>query len=310
MTPGFRGNLRRLAPFALMTIALAFVAYTAWMLYRRWEPGRVEITVWLALLSTPPLVIGVLIQAWAWVRLIRRMSGTTVAMLAGLRLYFDSQLARYAPGKVGLPLVRMEGAARLGVGAPLVGSSILLETLSWAAVGGVTSMLALAASGRQKAAMFALLGRYAVPLMIAFALALLALLVVDRRLLPAFVTRALRLGGEGPLVPPDLPLLHVAHWATWAVHGYLLSRAVGASFEDASAAVAAFLVAPLGGFFIVAAPAGLGVREALLSLALAPSVGSAGALAAAGVSRICTLGAEVACWAALHAMAAGDNHPS
>jgi hypothetical protein len=294
----------------MMTIALGFVGYAGWTLLGRWEPKAVHVKVWLAVLSTLPLAVGVFLQAWGWVRLVRRMSGAPVSLLKGCRLYFDSQLARYAPGKVGLPLVRMEGAARLGVGSPLVGSSILIETLCWTAVGALSSMLVLAGSGRQKAAMFALLGRYAVPLSILFGLGLLSLLVVDRRHFPAFAVRALRLDGTGPLLPVDLPIILAGHWATWAIHGYLISRAVGASPEDAAAAVAAFLVAPLAGFMMVAAPAGLGMREALLSLALAPTVGTGGALATAVLSRMCTLVAEVLCWGAMHAVTAPERSRS
>jgi hypothetical protein len=132
---------------------------------------------------------------------------------------------------------------------------------------------------------------------------LLLLLVVDRRRLPASALRLLKLDGEGPLVPIDLPLIHLGLWATWGVHAYLVSRAIGAAPEDATGAVGAFLVAQIAGFLIVAAPAGLGVREALLSLALAPAVGSVGALSAAVLSRILTLGAEVVCWGALRARA-------
>jgi hypothetical protein len=284
-----------------MTIALAFVGYTAWTLYQRWEPGKLHVDARLVVVSTIPLAVGVIMQAWGWVRLVRRMSGAPVGMHAGARLYFDSQLARYAPGKVGLPLVRIEGGARLGLGAALVGSSIIAETLCWAVVGGAMSMLVIAGSGRNGSAISAMIGGYALPLLVLFTLGLLALVLVDRRRFPAFALRFLRLGGEGPLVPGDLPVILVGHWATWAMHGYLISRAVGAPPDDATSAIGAFLVAPLGGFLIVAAPAGLGVREALLSLALAPSLGSAGALATAVLSRICTLAAEVSCWAALHA---------
>lgn len=301
MSSEAQGNVRSLARLALMPIVLAFVAYTAWTLYRSWKPGALHIAPSLAALSVAPLVIGLLLQAWGWVRLVRRMSGARVPLVPGFRIYFDSQLARYAPGKIGLPLVRMEGGARLGVPAALIGSSVLVETLCWASVGSIASMLALAGSGRQKAAMFALVGRYAVPLLVLFALGLASLLVVDRRRFPAFVLRWLRLSGDGPLVPFDLPMIHACHWATWAAHGYLIGIAVGASADDAAAAMGAFLVAPLAGFLMVAAPAGLGVREALLSLALAPSVGSAGAVTAAVLSRLLTLGAEVLCWAALHA---------
>jgi hypothetical protein len=297
------GNLRRLVPVALMTIALGFVGYTAWTLYESWEPDRVRISVPFVLLAMVPMIVGLVLQAWGWVRLVRRMSGAVVRLPPGLKLYFDSQLARYAPGKIGLPLVRIEGGTRMGMSAALVGSSVLIETLCWAAVGSVTSLLALAGSGHQKAAIFALLGRYAVPLLVLFSAGLLLLMLLDRRRFPDFVARWLRLDGNGPLVPFDLPAIHVGVWAAWGIHGYLVSRAIGAAPEDSTPAISASMIAQIAGFLIVAAPAGLGVREAVFSLALVPSVGSVGAVSAAVLSRACTLVAEVLCWAATRATA-------
>ena len=49
----------------------------------------------------------------------------------------------------------------------------------------------------------------------------------------------------------------------------------------------------------LAAPAGVGVREAILSISLAPAVGSAPALAIAVASRAASLVADVIAWAAL-----------
>ena len=119
-----------------MAIALLFVAYSAWDLAHRWQKTKVTLDLPWALASILPLGLGCLIQGRGWIALIERMTFHRVPRGAALSLYMDSQLARYTPGMVGLPFVRMAGAARLGVSAVSVGSSVGLEMLSWTAVGG------------------------------------------------------------------------------------------------------------------------------------------------------------------------------
>ena len=292
--PGFK---RRLRP-ALMVIALLFVAYSAWDQAHRWQRTKVSLDLGWALSSILPLGLGCLIQGRAWIALIERMTARAVPHGPALSLYMDSQLARYTPGMVGLPFVRMAGAARLGVSAVSVGSSVGLEMLSWTAVGGGVGFASLLWLPAQTG-LTALLGAWAIPILLGFSAIVIVLSCLDRTRLPAFVLRVLKVQGTGPLVPLSLVLAHLLYWATWAAHGFLLTRAFGAAPGTALATSGLYALATVGGFVALAAPAGVGVREAILSASLAPAVGSAPALAIAAASRAASLCADLITWSAL-----------
>ena len=297
LRPAKPGLKKRLGPL-FMTIAFSFVAYSAWDLAHRWQKTQVVLDLPWALASILPLGLGCLIQGRGWIALIERMTARRVPRGPALSLYMDSQLARYTPGMVGLPFVRMAGAARLGVSAVSVGSSVGLEMLSWTAVGGgigFASLLWLPTSS----GLTALLGAWAIPIVLGFSAIVIGLSCIDRNRLPAFVVRVLKVDGTGPLVPFSLLLAHVSYWASWAVHSFLLTRAFGAAPGIALSTSGLYALATVGGFVALAAPAGVGVREAILSISLAPAVGSAPALAIAVASRAASLVADVIAWAAL-----------
>ncbi len=292
-----KSGLKRYKPL-FMLVALGFVLYSAWDLSHRWQKTRISLSVPWALASILPLALGCLIQGRGWIALIERMTARAVPRGAALSLYMDSQLARYTPGMVGLPVVRMAGAARLGVPAVAVGSSVGLEMLSWTAVGGALGFASLFALPSQSG-LTALLGAWAIPIVLGFASLVLVLSFVDRARLPVFVVRTLKVSGTGPLVPFSLPLAHVLYWTTWAMHGFLLTRAFGALPNIALATSGLYALATVGGFVALAAPAGVGVREAILSLSLAPALGTAPALGVAVASRAASLCADLIVWAVL-----------
>ncbi len=291
-------RLRRLVKPVMMVIGIGFVAYAAWDIVQRWESGTVHV-VWLpALLSVIPLLVGSFIQGFGWIALIDRMSGKRVPMGPSLALYLDSQLARYTPGKLGLPLVRMAGGKRIGVPAARIGSSIGVEMLSWLSVGGLVGFGLLVLTGSLAPGAAKMLGHWSAPLLLGSLLGVLVLLFVEQRRYPRFVRRILGAHGEGALVPPSLLVINLIYWLTWAVHGYLASRAIGADPRAALASMGLYVLAPIGGFVALAAPAGVGVREAILSVGLAPSAGSAAALSAAAISRAASLVGDVGAWLA------------
>jgi hypothetical protein len=295
--PQKRGIKQRLGPL-FMAIALAFVAYSAWDLAHRWQKSKVTLDLPWALASILPLGLGCLIQGRGWIALIERMTARRVPRGPALSLYMDSQLARYTPGMVGLPFVRMAGAARLGVSAVAVGSSVGLEMLSWTALGGAVGFASLFALPA-RSGLTALLGAWAIPIVLGFASIVVLLSCVNRSHLPAFVVRLLKVDGTGPLVPFSLLLAHLLYWATWALHGCLLTHAFGAAPGIALSTSGLYALATVGGFVALAAPAGVGIREAILSVSLAPALGSAPALAIAVASRAASLVADVIAWAVL-----------
>ncbi len=296
-TPPGPGLKQRLGPL-FMLIAFCFVAYSAWDLAQRWNKTKVSFDLSWALGSVAPLALGCLIQGRGWIELIERMADRRVPHGPALSLYMDSQLARYTPGMVGLPFVRMAGAARLGLSAVSVGSSIGLEMLSWTATGGVVGFASLLWLPAQSG-LTALLGAWAVPIVIAFTSIVVALTCLNRARLPKIVLRVLKVSGVGPLVPFALLLAHAAYWASWALHGYLLTRAFGADSAVALSTSGLFALATVGGFVALAAPAGVGVREAILAVSLAPALGAAPALALAVASRAASLCADVGMWLGL-----------
>jgi len=289
------GGLKRWARPVMNLAAVVFVAIAARDMVTKWEGSKVTLAPGPAVVACVPLVLSCFAQAFGWIFLMERMAQKRVRRGPALALYFKSQLARYTPGKVGLPLVRMEGAPRLELPRSLVGISVLAEMLSWTATGAVFgfALLALAAPS---AGIAGLLGKFAAPLFAASALGVALLLLVDRSVYPATVRKLVAPGGSGPVVPLGLPLAHLGYWALVAVHGYAMSLALGAPQGAALTAMGFYVLSQVAGFVVLAAPAGLGVREAVLVTGLSPSVGAAGALGAAVVSRALSLAAELAVW--------------
>src|SRR5262245_25212984 len=208
--------------------AAALIALYARPLKNNWDASKVSLSLDYAPLAVLPIIAGALILGWGWKKLMERMAGRKMPTGLCVALHVESQLARYTPGKVGMPLVRMSGAERIGVSSRVIGVSVFVEILSLLAVGGVVAFAALLTTGTLAPEGAARLGAWGVPVLFAFGLATALLLAVDRRMIPATFRRFVDDGGTGPVVPLRLPLVHVVYWLTWVAHGYLVSRAVGA----------------------------------------------------------------------------------
>jgi uncharacterized membrane protein YbhN (UPF0104 family) len=206
-------------------------------------------------------------------------------------------LARYLPGKVGIPAVRMAAAESVGVGTAFMAASVVLESLAWLASGFLLTIVLS-------------LGPWAPPHLsqlwqhplakLAVGLSLLGaatLALLEARFYPRALLKLLRLEGRrGPLLPPVLMLSTGGFWLATAGTSALLARALGAGGDVALLAAVAGLAAPLVGFLALPVPAGLGVREAVLVMALASSLTDSGALAFGLVSRAVSLVVELLLW--------------
>jgi hypothetical protein len=296
--PGGAARLKAALRPIMAVLAVVFVGVAIWDLKRRWQPGVVEIDYLLVALSMLPLVLGCLLLGWGWIWLLARLGGRPVPFLPAMALHLESQAARYTPGKVGLPLVRMLGAERLGTTGRVMASSTLIEVLCWIATGGVTGLLVLVVSGDMLSQVTNALGAVGLLILVGFVVVLALLLLVERQRLPKRAREALKLDGSGPLVPPQLPLIHAGYWLTWAVHGYLVSRAIQAPEGASIGSMGFYVLAPVAGFLALAAPGGLGVREAVVSMALASAAGPAAALYAALLSRGTSVLADFGVWLA------------
>ncbi len=300
-----RSRLRTALRLILGGASLVFVAYACLDLARRWDASALSIR-WLPLvLSALPLMLGLLVLALGWKWLLERMIGRPVPSVPALALHAESQIARYTPGKVGMPLVRMAGAPQLGAPVGAIASSVVIELLPFLSVGGAVGFLCLWLGSAHAHGALALLGRWGVIGLVVCSVGTLALVILPRRFYPNSLLQLLRAPGDTPLIPAKVPLANLVYWLTWAVHGYLASYGVGAEPRAAFASSGLFVLAPIAGFLALITPAGVGVREAVVSVGLAPTLGPAPAVAAALVSRFASLLVDALGWAVGRALARG-----
>jgi uncharacterized membrane protein YbhN (UPF0104 family) len=107
------------------------------------------------------------------------------------------------------------------------------------------------------------------------------------------VDTGLRLVRREPL-PGPLSRTTVVTALGWAVlgalglgvHAWLLARGLGLHGAPVARSLGGFVLAWAAGFVVPLAPAGGGVREVVLYAAFRPVLGSSGATALAGVSRL------------------------
>jgi uncharacterized membrane protein YbhN (UPF0104 family) len=290
-------RIRLVARVLLGGFSAIFIAFACYKLASSWQSGKVELNwLWVGTAGLP-VALGTLILALSWKWIMERMVGHSVPLKPAIMLHFESQMARYTPGKVGVPLMRIAGAARLGVPAAVAGYSVLTETISTVAVGGIVGFALLVSTTGGAGGVLEAFGKLGVLGLGAFVVVAWVLVFVDRRRFPAFVLRALKAHGPGPLVPRRGPLAHGVYWLTWTLHGYCSARAVGISSAHAVYGLGVYVLAPIAGILALATPSGIGVREAVMSMGLAPVVGPAPAVAAAIVSRAVSLAVDCLAWA-------------
>jgi uncharacterized membrane protein YbhN (UPF0104 family) len=283
------GRSRWLTAVVLAVVAGFFVATLAarWndVISLKWrlEPG-------LLVLATVLLALSYGLVAGLWGVALRRAAGTPVA--AGARIWFLSNLARYVPGNVwsyvgAVELARREGVARRTTLAVMALTQVLSVGVALAA--GLPVLLA----ERARLGRPALLG--AVVVAAGAALAALfrrQLLGLARRRLPGF--------DPADLTPSaaTVALLVVGYAAYWAVTGVAFATLVASLYPLAAAdvplVVAAYAAAYAVGFLALLTPAGLGVREGVLVIALAPVLPAGPALVVALVSRLWMMLVELA----------------
>ena len=214
--------------------------------------------------------------ATAWVQL-RAHHGTWRDAAGG---WFASLFARYVPGSV------WQGAVRV-VDAHIAGQSKrrMLERYfaeqALACFSAASIAMALVPIARLP------IGR---PVLVALAAVAIIALAASRA--------GPRLGISLQWTTGAVAAMAVAHLAIALGFAAFASAWVHpANLGEIVTLMAAFLIAGVAGLLAVFAPAGLGVREAVLAALLAPTLGSANAIAVALGARLWLLVCELAAWA-------------
>lgn len=289
-------GLRRIVRPIFGAFAVVFITYAAWNLWTSWDGVSVRVQPGYLICATVTAIAAMYVQLIAWRVLIHSLTGVKMPRLPSARLYLDSQMARYTPGKIGLPVVRMSGAQSVGVPPQVMGSALLVEIISWAATGSLLGASVLAffpysAAVTQKLSQGSLL------LSTGSALGLVGALTLDRTHYPSRLRSMLGARGTGPLIPWQLPGLHLFHFLLWIATGALICLSVGGDASQALMTGALLCLAIVAGFVALLAPAGAGVREAVIFAGLGPVLGASTSVAVSILARIVSLLADVLLWA-------------
>jgi uncharacterized membrane protein YbhN (UPF0104 family) len=269
----------------------------------RLEPG-------LFAAATLLLALSYGLVAFLWGMALHRAAGTGPA--AGARIWFLSNLARYVPGNVwsyvgAVELARRDGVARRVTLAVMALTQVL--SVGVAILAGLPVLLA----ERARLGRPALLGAAVVA-------AAAALAALFRRQLLALARRRLPELDPADLTPSvgTVALLVVGYAVYWAVTGLAFAALVASMYPlaagDVPLVVAAYAAAYAAGFLALLTPAGLGIREGVLVVAVAPVLPAGPALVVALVSRLWMMlveaaGAAVAHWVARRRARAGSAPP-
>jgi glycosyltransferase 2 family protein len=300
--PGRSYQALVLKAFQLL-IGLAIAASIVYAVNRLWADVRdtlLALNGWTIAASFVAALGAIAANVKAWQAVLRELDHEVATVEAG-QIYLVGQLGKYLPGSVWAFLLQMELSLRAGIPrARSFAASLVLV--------GLTTTAAL------------VLGLFAIPTLVevggaavwgAAVLAPVALVCAIPPVLSRLVDLFLRILGRAGLnhrlrLPGLLRVLgwSALAWTLFGVHFYLLGVGAGHGLDpDLPDAVGSFALAMTAGLLAVAAPSGLGVREAVLVASLSPYGGVGTALGVALVSRLIltvadVLAAGTAAWSA------------
>ncbi|WP_017595077.1 lysylphosphatidylglycerol synthase domain-containing protein [Nocardiopsis potens] len=291
------GRLRsdRRVRLAVLTAVLGCVALA---LYARWEEASGALAAlppWAAPASLAAGAAGLWCQMMAWRALLSGL-GARLPVAAAARVVFVGQLGKYLPGSVWafaaqVELARDREVARhRGAAATVLAVAVTL-TVNLAVAAGTLPFTSEGAARRWwwALALAPVLLAALHPAVVTRALRLLLRLL--RR--PAADVEAVAIGGR-PMAAALAWTL--AAWVPLALHiGVLVSGADGAGPRVWPLAAGAYALAWTLGVLFVFAPAGIGVRELVLTAALSPVLSPGAALLVAALSRLVMTAADVLC---------------
>jgi hypothetical protein len=288
---------RRITLLAQWLIAAVVIGFAGRELAHQWKdvaPALKGLRAdWGRVLGSGAIVLStylILVEAW---RATLRVWSESLPFGTAARIWFVSNLGKYVPGKVWQIAAMGAMAQKAGVSAAAaVGSSLIVNLVS--IVAGF-AVIAVTAAGKVGTAVGVGAssdgGRSAELAVIAIAIAGGAALLLAPVAVPRLATLAGRVTGRSipiPRVPPRAIWVAAASTtASWLLYGIAFAlfahgvspRATG----NASSYIAVYTGSYLAGYLALFAPGGVGVREAILVLAM-PRFGLASAPDAAVIA--------------------------
>ncbi|MBV2362066.1 lysylphosphatidylglycerol synthase domain-containing protein [Streptomonospora nanhaiensis] len=287
----------------LSVVALVLV-FAGAALHSRWDEARDALSTlspWPLAASALAAMAGLGAQMMAW-RAILAGLGSPLPVPAAARVMFLGQLGKYLPGSVWAFVAQVELARDHRVERPRGLSATLLAvavtlTVNLAVAAATLPFVSEAAARRWWWVLVC------APVLLAalHPRVVTAVIRAGARLVPRSrrpaEARPERIGGRAMAAAVAWSL---AAWVPLAAHVWTLTAAAGAGADPRAlpAAAGAYALAWTLGVLVVFAPAGLGIREVVLVVGLAPVLDPGSALVVAALSRLIMTLADLA-WAGL-----------
>lgn len=272
---------------------LVAVVLGCWAVVDQWEEIRDALGLlswWAAPVSFLAGAAGVYAIFRSWASVVAD-HGIDLSRRQALRIYGVGQAGKYLPGSVWSVLTQAEmvreyGGSRARMGAASLVALLLSVTVALGLGGLVLPMANPDAAGRY----------WFAPVLAVLLATLLAPPVLNRVI--AIVTRVLRRPDDAARVT-GAGVVRATGWAVlgngfFGLHLLVLGEGVGLSgFRGFLLAVAAYSLAAGLGVLVVLAPAGVGVREVVITVVLAITTTTGAALTIALLSRVLLLAVDL-----------------
>ena len=254
-----------------------------------WTPESIAI----ALLSVVLIVFSIAIVGTIWQFLLRDNCILTSWKQAQIILYI-TQFGKYLPGNIGQHVGRVVMARDIGIPVPIILNTMVIEMLWGAGIGAGLSILALLLFvDGQALGLNVNVG----PLNLGLGVALLLFMPwLGIGFLNKYLPKlAKRLSGGGVIATPKLltaVIVAVLFLLCFVIMGLILKLQAqwffGVTKGNVIELTCLFSVAWLAGYLLPGAPAGLGVREAMMVLLLSPVLGAGTAVGLSITLRVTT----------------------
>jgi hypothetical protein len=274
---GLGPRARKALHFAGLALFLVSLTYVGVFAARNWQ----------SIEQTPPLdydrlaLAGVLyalahpFSAAAWVLGLRGLR-QAIPFIAGIRIALATQVGKYLPGNVAHYFARAALAAASGVKVASSGIATLVEILAALLAASLVASVAMLFDPAPIAALHMALARSAaLPIAVAALAAIGAGFVLYRFKVPAVAVLA-------------ATACLMVNFAFAGLSFLAVVSALSGSFLSPAAMIGIFSIAWAAGYLVPGAPAGIGIREAILVAWLGPIIGAGPAIACSLLHRVIT----------------------
>jgi hypothetical protein len=247
----------------------------------------------VALFSVVIYVLSIGIIGTIW-HILLRNNGILTSWKQAQIIFAIAQLGKYLPGNIGQHVGRVVMARDIGIPVPIILNTMVVEMLWGAGIGGGLSILALLLFVDEQALG---LNVNVGPLQLGFGVALLLFMPwLGIGFLNKYLPRlATRLSGGGIIATPKLltaVVVAVLFLLCFIIMGLILKLQAqwffGVTEGNVFQLTCFFSIAWISGYVLPGAPAGLGVREAMMVLLLSPVLGAGAAVGLGITLRVTT----------------------